>query len=490
MSYLGIDIGSSQVKAVAYSASGELLYSAYRKYEYLIPEAGAMELDTDEVIAKAFEVIRECAEFLQSSDPIKGIAASSQGEAFTMLDENGDALMNGMISGDSRAADCMDKFTQQFGLEKIYQITGHTPSGMFSLPKILWIKETHPEIFEKCKKILCFEDLLCYRMTGEAFISYPLAGRTLLFDINKQVWSKDICQQAEIDTQMLATPLASGSACAKVQKSVADNLSLTENVIFATAGHDQIIGAFGCGARDAGSAMYAAGSVECMVPVLPSKILSKELMLSNLCTYNFALDNIFASVGYSLTGSNLLEYFMREIVQDDAKDYDKLLESMPAKVTDLFVVPYFTPSGTPYFDVKTPGCLYGWRFSTSRGELLKGLLEGVAMEMKLNYELFIESGIKLNKLIATGGGFRNKSVIQLHADILNLPIAVCNEKENGCRGAAMLAQKAVDGDISIKAPEIICYVEPNQKQAQEYQKKFIKWKEFSKTMRNLKLWQS
>jgi xylulokinase len=489
MSYLGIDIGSSQVKAVAYSASGKFLYSSYRKYDYLIPELGAMELDTDEVIDKSFEVIRECAEFLQVSDPIKGIAASSQGEAFTMLDENGKALMNGMISGDSRAADCMDKFTQQFGLERIYQITGHTPSGIFSLPKILWIKEKHPEIFAKCKKILCFEDLLCYRLTGEAVISYPLAARTLLFDINKEAWSEEICQQAGINMQLLATPLPSGSVAAKVQKSVADKLLLTENVIFATAGHDQIIGAFGCGAIESGSAMYAAGSVECMVPIFPSKILSEELMLSNLCTYNFALDNVFASIGYSLTGSNLLEYFIREIVQDDARDYDKLLSSMPEKITDLFVIPYFTASGTPYFDVKTPACLYGWRFSTSRGELLKGLLEGVAMEMKLNYELYIKSGIKLNKLIATGGGFRNTLVVQLHADILNLPIAICNEKENGCRGAAMLAQKAAEGCISIKTPEIINYVEPNKKQAEEYQKKFIKWKEFSKTMRNLKLWQ-
>ena len=489
MSYLGIDIGSSQVKAVAYSDSGELLYSAYRKYDYLIPEAGAMELDTDEVIAKSFDVIRECAEFLQASDPIKGIAASSQGEAFTMLDENGKTLMNGMISGDSRATDCMNDFTQQFGLERIYKITGHTPSGMFSLPKILWVKQKYPEIFAKCKKILCFEDLLCYRLTGEAFIGYPLAARTLLFDINKQSWSEEICQQAEISHELLATPVPSGSAVAKVQKSVATQLALSENVIFATAGHDQIVGALGCGATEPGSAMYAAGSVECMVPILPSKILSNELMLSNLCTYHFAVGNSFASVGYSLTGSNLLEYFMREIVQDEARDYDKLLDSMPEKVTDLFVIPYFTPSGTPYFDVKTPGCLYGWRFSTSRGELLKGLLEGVAMEMKLNYELFIKSGIKLNKLIATGGGFRNRAVIQLHADVFNLPIAVCNEKENGCRGAAMLAQKALTGEITIKTPEIICYVEPNKKQAEEYQKKFIKWKEFSKTMRNLKLWQ-
>ncbi len=489
MSYLGIDIGSSQAKAIAFSSSGDCLCTAYGKYKYLIEEAGAMELDSDEVIEKVFKAIKECAEFVKSSDPIQTICVSSQGEAFTMLDSDGKTLMNAMISGDSRAADCMEEFSEKFGLERIYQITGHTPSAIFSLPKILWVKKNHPEIFAKCKKILCFEDLLCYRLTGVGAIGYPLAGRTLLFDINTHEWSEEICKEAGIDVALLPKVFPSGSCVGKISPNVAKKLSLNENVVFVSGGHDQIIGALGCGAAEVETAMYAAGSVECMVPILPKKFFSKSLMESNLCTYDFSLDGCFASVGYSLTGSNLLEYFMREIVQDDECDYDKLLASMPEKATELFVLPYFTPSGTPYFDVKTPACVYGWRFSTSRGELLKGLLEGVAMEMKLNYELYRQSGVKVNKLIATGGGFRNRRVVQLHADILNLPIALCDEKEAGCRGAAMLGQKALDGKITINSPKILDYIEPDKVKAKIYQQKFIKWKEFSKNMRNLKLWQ-
>jgi sugar (pentulose or hexulose) kinase len=111
------------------------------------------------------------------------------------------------------------------------------------------------------------------------------------------------------------------------------------------------------------------------------------------------------------------------------------------------------------------------------------------MEMKLNYELYQQSGVKVNKLIATGGGFRNRKVVQLHADILNLPIALCDEKEAGCRGAAMLGEKALTGKITIAAPKILDYIEPNKEQAKVYQQKFIKWKEFSKNIRDLKLWQ-
>ena len=489
MSYIGIDIGSSQAKAVTFSASGECLYTAYRKYEYLIPETGAMELDSDEVIDKVFAIIKESAEFVQSIDPIQTISVSSQGEAFVMLDKDGKALMNAMISGDSRAADCMDKFTEKFGKERIYQITGHTPSAIFSLPKILWIKEKRAEIFAECRKILCFEDLLCYRLTDIAALGYPLAGRTLLFDVNTHEWSEEICHAAEIDLTKLSTPMPSGSCVGKITSEMADKLSLKGDVIFVSGGHDQIIGALGCGACEVETAMYAAGSVECMVPILSEKVLSESLMESNLCTYDFAIDGCFASVGYSLTGSNLLEYFMREIVQDKERGYDELLSTMPEKVTELFVLPYFTPSGTPYFDVKTPACVYGWRFATTRGELLKGLLEGVAMEMKLNYELYQQSGVKVNKLIATGGGFRNRKVVQLHADILNLPIALCDEKEAGCRGAAMLGEKTLTGKITIAAPKILDYIEPNKEQAKVYQQKFIKWKEFSKNIRDLKLWQ-
>lgn len=490
MSYLGIDIGSSQVKAAAFAPDGKCLHVAYRKYEYLIPEPNAMELDSDKVCVCAFECIAECAQAVRDISPVKTICCSSQGEAFTCLDGEGKALSNAMISGDSRASKIIEEFTASFGREKLYRITGHTPSGMFSLGKILWIKKNRPEIFERTSRILCFEDLLAFRLTGEAFIGYPLAARTMIFDVVNHQWSEDICQALDIKSSMLAKPFPSGTACAKISAGTAAALSLDENVVFVTGGHDQIIGAYGCGANAPGMAMYAAGSVECAVPILDTQRFSDELMNSNLCTYDAAMDDCYASVGYSLTGSNLVEYFMREIVRDEKKDYAKLLDSMPDEVTDLYVLPYFTPSGTPYFDADTPACVYGWRFGTTRETLLKGLLEGVALEMRLNFDFFKRSDLTINKLIATGGGFRNKKVVQLHADILNLPISLCEEKEAGCRGAAMLGQRALENKVTIPFPEVTETIFPDPQKAAQYDEKFNKWKVFSANIRNMKLWQS
>ena len=230
--------------------------------------------------------------------------------------------------------------------------------------------------------------------------------------------------------------------------------------------------------------MCAGGSVQCLVPILDRMVISSELFNSNLCSYDFAMENTYASVAYSLTGSNLTEYFIREIARDENGDYAHLIASMPDSPTELLVLPYFTPSGTPYFDERTPACVYGWRFETSRGTLFKGLTEGVAMEMKLNCQILKNSGFRLDQLIATGGGFRDRKMVQLFADAFDLPISVCNENEAGCRGAASLAALASE-KIEIPLPEILDIVEPVSGTAGLYDRKFEKWKTFSQNIRSL-----
>lgn len=490
MSYLGIDIGSSRVKAVAFSEDGRRLAAAYRHYQYATPSPGFMELDSDAVYRAALAVIAECADAVKTFSPVAAISCSSQGEAFTPLDEAGNALMPAMISGDIRATECMRQFAERFGRERLYHITGHTPSAMFSLAKLLWLKEFAPDIKKRSSRFLCFEDLLAFRLTGRAAMGWPLAGRTMLFDINTHTWNHDLLAALELTEANLAEPLPSGTAVGPILPVMTGELGLRPDVQWVTGGHDQVIGALGCGAATPGMAMYAAGSVECVVPVLQEKTLTPELMNANLCTYDSALPNCYASVGYSLTGSNLLEYFMREIVQDKSISYSTLLNTMPEAPTDLLVLPYFTASGTPYFDAATPGCVYGWRFHTGRGELLKGLLEGVALEMRLNFDFFRNNGVEMQRLIATGGGFRDSVAVQLHADVLNMPIAVCDESEAGCRGAAMLAQRGLGQPTTLPPPQILSVIQPNQEQAAAYREKFSHWLRFTNQIRSFATCQS
>ena len=172
-------------------------------------------------------------------------------------------------------------------------------------------------------------------------------------------------------------------------------------------------------------------------------------------------------------------------MRDDKRDYARLFADMPEAPTDLLTIPYFTASGTPYFDDKTPAAVYGWRFDTSRGTLLKGLLEGVAMEMRLNAELLRANRIAPERLIATGGGFRAREVVQLHADVLDMPISLTSVREAGCRGAASLAALAL-GDSEVPVPEIVREIQPDPARAAQYAEKFDVWKKFSDQIRSFK----
>ncbi len=482
MSYLGVDIGSSQVKAVVFAADGTVLESAYRQYRYRTPQPGHMELDSREVVDAALAVIKECAASTRDTDPVAAIAVSSQGEAFTPVGANGEILACSMISGDSRSTEVMAEFAEQFGRDRLYAITGHTPSGMFSLAKLLYLARHEPKLRQRAVKFLCFEDLLLHALSGEAAMGNSLAARTMLYDINLQTWNDEILTAAGFRQSEFAAVLPAGTAVGKVKSEVARELQLSPNVVLATGGHDQIIGAYGCGATEPGSAMYAAGSVECMVPVFDQKILSKELCRNNLCTYDFAVPGKYASVAYSLTGSNLYEYFMRQFAPDLGEDYAALAAAMPAEPTRILAIPYFTASGTPYFDNLTPGCVFNWRLDTSRATLLKGLEEGIALEMKLNLELLKSSKLAVNRLVATGGGFRHRPMVQLRADVLNLPMELTTVREAGCRGAASLGCRAVTG-TGFAPPATVAQVTPDPERAHFYQQKFICYQQFLNLMR-------
>ena len=483
MSYLGIDIGSSQVKSAAFDETGRPIASSYRKYSYSTPHPGWMELDAAEVIAKALQTIAECAARVGNASPVTAIGISSQGEAFVPVDIRGDFLAPAMISGDSRAEEIFAAFTEDFGRRKLYDITGHTPSPMFSLGKLLWLLREHPEMRRKIHRILCFEDLLIFTLSGRAVIGWPLAARTMYFDVTKHDWSDEILDRAEVNRDWLADPLPSGSIAGRILPARAAELGLAPDTALVTGGHDQVIGAVGCGAVEPGSAMFAAGSVECMVPVLDRMVMSEELCRRNFCTYDFALSGRWATLAYSLTGSNMLEYFIREFGRECGGDYTALLDTMPEDPTGLLALPYLTPSGTPWFDTKTPGAIYGWRFHTSRGELLKGLWEGIAMEMRLNMNMLRESGVRVEHLIATGGGFRHTGVVRLHADVLGVPITVCDVREAGCRGAASLAALATEGAM-LPAPEPVATICPDAEKNGQYDRKFRRWEEFASCMRN------
>jgi xylulokinase len=475
--FLGIDIGTGGCKAVVFDDNGKQVSSSFREYNIISPQPGWAELDTDEVIAKCFDVIKEASEGAVRGS-VRGIGISSQGEAFTFTDRDGKAMCRALVSSDIRASQLIKPWVSGFGEEKLYNITGHTPHPMFSLFKLLWMKENEPGILAEAARILCFEDLLQYRLgITSPSMGWPLAGRTMVFDVVTHRWDTTIAIKAGIDIKKLSRPQRSGSLAGFVSRDIARSLGLADETFVVTGGHDQPCSGLGAGAVDPGVAVWSSGSVECITPAFGKPVFTSELQRNNLCTYDHTAPDMYATVAFNLTGGNLFRWFRDQLggeesarARDEKKDaYEILLDKLPDQPSRVTVLPYFTPSGTPYFDIDVKGTILGLDLSVTKAELLKGLLEGVAMEVRLNIEILRQSGYEVHELRIIGGGSRSEKHVQLKADATGMPVTILDVTEAGCMGVAMLAKAYNDkADVKVIAKEWVRPVKRVIPSNQEY----------------------
>lgn len=496
MSTMGVDIGTSGCKAVVFDAVGQQLAQAYREYPLLSPQPGWAELNSKQVIDSCLEVMSEAAgAFIQ--DPVTALTVSSQGEAFTPVGSNGQHLHNAMVSSDLRAEGIIDAFVDSFGLQRLYEITGHTPHPLFTLFKLLWLRDNRPDVWENTYKFLCFEDLLMHHLGMEPAIGYPSAGRTMLFDIRAETWSDDILAAIGLSPARLAIPRPSGQVVGTIPPDMCHQLNLAAGAIVAAGGHDQVCGALGAGVTQRGLGMYAQGTVECICMASSEPLFDDHLCTSNLNSYHHAMPGLYATLAYNLSGGNLLQWFrdewsrqeVAEAKQSGRNVYELILEQIAPQPTDLLVLPYWVASGTPYFDTRTGGAILNLRLGTTRGDVLRALIEGVAMEMRLNLDILERSGLQINAFRGIGGGSRSRRMLQVKADVLGRPITPVAEAEAGCLGAAMLAMAAREGaDLAELSAQWIATgepVEPDPEAAAYYTKRFDLYKQLRPTLKTL-----
>jgi xylulokinase len=289
--------------------------------------------------------------------------------------------------------------------------------------------------------------------------------------------------------------LQSGSFAGYVEPDIAMELNLPEKVFIVTGGHDQPCSALGAGAIESGIAVYSSGTVECITPAFNKPVFTEQLRKSNLCTYDHTAPGMYATVAFSLTGGNILKWFRDQFGEAEVElarkinrdPYEILIDKLPEEPSSLIVLPYFTPTGTPYFDVSVKGAILGLDMSVTREEIMKALLEGVAFEIKLNLEILRESGYEVKELRVIGGGARSQRHVQLKADVIGMPITILDVTEAGCMGVAMLAKAYATGEnvASIAAGWVkpVSKVEPKLKD--HYDKKFITYKKLYPALRSL-----
>ncbi len=457
MNLIGLDIGTTGCKASLFAKDGCLLASASREYTVDLPRPGWAEQDPERVWSLAQAVLQEIVN-VSGQTVIAAIGLSVQGEAITAVDANGRALRPMILGMDTRTAAQNEWLKEQWGERPLFERTGMPIHTINTLPKLLWLKEHEPVIWQKAYKFLLYEDFFIYKMTGQAVISRCLASRTQLYDIHQRQWSAEILDQLGLDAFRLSRVVDSGTAVAPMHREMALQLGLSNRPLIVTGGHDQACGALGAGLIEPGLAMVSTGTAEVVEVALDSPNLDESLFAGNISVYEHVVPGLFLAMTLNHSGGLLLRWFRdvfcaEEIAlaqQTGGDAYDLVLQEACETPTSLLLLPHFAGSGTPTFDTQSRGAVLGLDFSTRKVDIAKAILEGLTFELRLNLDLLKAGGVHIDELRAIGGGARSPLWLQIKADITDIPVAVPQVTEAAGWGAALLAGLGAGVFVDVK----------------------------------------
>jgi xylulokinase len=445
MSLLGIDVGTTGCKAAVFSREGYVLASAYEEYDNLRPRSGWAELDAAEVWEKVKGAVSKAVSEV-ASDPIKALAVSSLGEAMVPVTEDRQVLGPSILNFDVRGEEYLGTLGNILADNHLYRINGNTLGNHYGLTKLIWIKEHQPDLYERADKFLLWGSFVPFMLGAEPVVDYSLANRTLLFDLERQGWSEELLELAGLDRSKLPDTAPSGTVMGTVSDSVASELGLPANVSIVTGAHDQCANAVGCGVIREGQAVYGMGTFMCITPVFSRRREPSVMIERGVNTEHHAVPGKFVSFIYNQGGS-LVKWFRDTFAtaehrqaQDAGRDvYDDLFAEIPDGVSPTVVLPHFATTGPPQFISDSCGVLAGLRLETSRGDILKGIVEGVTYYLLECVESLPPTGIEIAEYRAVGGGSKSDAWLQMTADILQRPLVRPKVTEAGALGAAIIA---------------------------------------------------
>jgi len=441
---VGLDVGTTGVKALAISADGEVHGSAEEHYGLSSPQPGWSEQDPEDWWAASQ------AALARLDVEATALGLSGQMHGLVCLDDHGDVLRPAILWNDQRtAAECAE-IEERVGLERLIALTGNRALTGFTAPKILWLRRHEPDVYSRIDRILLPKDYVRYRLTGEWAIDAADASGTLLFDVANRRWSDDVLAALEIPHEWLP-PVAES----------------TEN---AGAG-DQQAAALGVGVVEPGLASVVLGTSGVVLSALPQYAHDAQARVHAFC---HAVPDTWEAMGVMLNAAGALQWFHDGFAPGATfEDVTAEAETCAAGAEGVTFLPYLQGERTPHADPDATGSFTGLALRHGRAALARAVLEGVAYGLRDSLELLRDLGVSPTAGRASGGGSRSRVWLEIVASVLGLPLERCVVDEGSAYGAALLAG-VVSGTFA-SAPDAVAAcvrvretVEPNPAWARVY----------------------
>jgi xylulokinase len=499
MSLMGIDIGTTGCKVIAFSEAGEAIATAYAEYDAVRRKPGWAEMDSADVWLKIMSCIKQVAAQTKR-DPVSTLAVTCLGEAATPVTKNRLVLGNAILNFDERGQEEVAAIEAAVGRERLFRLNGNIMGHFYTAPKLMWLKKHEPKLYESAYKFLLWEDFVGYMLGCDPVIDYSVANRTLLFDLERAQWSDELASATGLRLDHMADLRLGGTLLGEVSPAMCTTLGLPRGVKVVTGGHDQCCTALGAGVIRKGMAVYGLGTFICITPVYDRIPDQTKMLASGLNIEHHVIGGHYVSFLYNLTGGALLKWYRDQFGRLEKQEaaargidpYDILLGDLPPDPTPLLVLPHFAVTGPPLFESRTKGAILGLTLETDRRTVLKGLLEGVTYYFREGLDLLEQAGVTVEEFRATGGGAKSPVWLQIKADILGTPLATVKVTEAGTLGAAILAgigtgvyrsaREAVEALVKVDR-----VFEPDAARHERYREQFEKYRKLYPALKEI-LW--
>ena len=482
---LGIDIGGTGCKCVAFTKDGTECAKAYK--EYALP-SGTTTLPAKILEDSTLFVLEEC---LKKIDPKKvcAITVASFGESFVAIDKDGAPIGDILLYFGNHDTSSFDKVVERVGKDSFAKIAKILPDPSFSLANMLYTKEIAKR---PVAKFLFIASYITYLLSGETTTDISLACRSLLFDVEKREWSLELCEKCGILRVELPEVVPTGSVIGTITPELSMKLNLNPDTKIVIGGHDQIVNALGAGVFNPGDAVDTSGTCECVTPLFAELPQNRDFQENHFACVPYLNTTGYVTYAYNISAGSVVRWF-RDCFGDALKEeaaksgksiYDCLNDICPDEPTGLTVLPFLQGmGGTPEVDPGATGLIAGLTTNTRLPQIYRAVLEGITFEMRYNQDKLNDGGVKFSRLYACGGGAKSAPWLQIKADILGVEIIPVLADETGAMGSAILGFAAVSNQPIFEiAKGFLRYGEPILPQS-EYSEVYGKKYELYKALR-------
>lgn len=444
---IALDLGTSSMRSIIYSAGGKPAASFGHEYHAVFPNPSWVEQDPDSWKRAAVDVLFRTAAFMKDQGcAAEGIAVTSQRSSFIPMDSSGSPLRHAIMWQDKRTIEQCENLKNEYGMENLYRLTGLRINPYFVLPKIRWFQANEAELCGKMRKVLGVQDYVVYCMTGEYVTDYTQAGRTMLMNIEQFRWEDELLRIAGIKEDQLPRLVPPGTKAGKLSAGFAALTGLPAGLPVVVSGGDQQNAAVALGVTAPGIAEANTGTgsfvlayaekaefdASCRVLVQASAIAGKWVI----------------EAGIFNTGS-IYRWFKEQYCPDLAdhpKPYVKMDEEAAAAGPGshgVLMIPHFEGSAAPYWNPMAKGLFFNLSLGTTRGDMNRSILEGIAMEIKGCLELIENLAGTITAVNVAGGMVKSDLFCRIQAGFYDRPVIRYQNSEASSLGACMIAAPAL-----------------------------------------------